>query len=480
MRRVWVLLALVAGFGTAVALRRRPATGGPVSASSRTGRVAALAGASGRVGGAVVSNKAKRIFADAERREVLDRELELRTAEEVAATLGNMKGVLMKVGQMASYLDDGLAEPIRQALATLQQDAPPMSGELAASVVERELGQAPDRLFEEWDETPIAAASIGQVHRAITKDGQAVAVKVQYPGVDEAIKADLDNSDMLVNLIGMVAKGLDTEPLVKELRERLSEEVDYRIEASNQQLFADYYRGHPYIHIPDVVPELSTPRVLTTELVTGARFSELATWSEEERQLAAECIYRYVFRSLNRQRLFNGDPHPGNYLFHGGGKVTFLDYGLVKRFEEEDVQLFHRMMQAFVVDHDLEGYKSLLIEANLLKPQARMTLEEVKDYFGYFYEPIFEPREWRFTHAYAAESVNKYFGFQGEVFKYGNLPPAFIVLQRISLGLASVLAELGATNNWRAIAEELWPFTDAPPSTPMGDAELAWRKQHGR
>src|SRR4051812_24274393 len=216
----------------------------------------------GRVATGVVSNRARWVFASAERKTALNEELELRTAEDVASTLGNMKGVLMKLGQIASFVDDGMPEPVRAALEQLQADAPPMSAELAAEMVERELGGAPDRVFAEWDPIPIAAASIGQVHRAMTKDGTAVGVKGQYRGVEKAIRADLDAFDASMSPAPVLYKNFDPKPFIDEIRTRISEELDYRLEASNQQQFADWYRGHPFIHIPEVIPALSSRRVL--------------------------------------------------------------------------------------------------------------------------------------------------------------------------------------------------------------------------
>ena len=182
------------------------------------------------------------------------------TANAVADELGQMKGALMKLGQMASYLDEGLPEPMRMALAQLRTDAPPMSQELAAGVIEAELGRPPEQVFVDWDPDPIAAASIGQVHRAIavhpdTGEQVPVAVKVQYPGVDEAITADLKNAGMLGTLLKQGFGGLEPDDMVEEIKERLVEELDYRLEARNQQIFADYYRDHPFIHVPDVIPD---------------------------------------------------------------------------------------------------------------------------------------------------------------------------------------------------------------------------------
>src|SRR5262249_7696286 len=203
--------------------------------------------------------------------------------------------------------------------AGLQRDGPGMAPALASSVVRAELGDEPGRVFAQWDPHPMAAASIGQVHRAVTHKGEAVAVKVQYPGVDDAIRADLVNTDFLFRALSLLFPGLDPKPLVEELRARLVEELDYRIEASNQCLFAEWYRGHPYIHVPSVYAELSTERVLTTEFAEGARFADVEKWSQDERNAAAETIFRFVFRSIYRLHAFNGDPHPGNYLFQPGG-----------------------------------------------------------------------------------------------------------------------------------------------------------------
>ena len=268
-------------------------------------------------GGARYATNAPRLFASAgEHRQQLRNDLALQTAEDVAATLGTMKGVLMKLGQMASYVDDGLSPAARRTLSRLQDSVPPMSPELAAQVITEELGQPPEQAFATWDPEPIAAASIGQVHRAITHDGRAVAVKVQYPGIAETIEADLGNVALLRRMLKVTAPAQDVDALIAELRERVVEELDYRREARNQQLFVDYFDGHPTIHVPRIVPELSTRRVVTSELADGARFAELASWSQAERDLAAETIYRFVFRSLYELHAFNGDPHPGNYLFH--------------------------------------------------------------------------------------------------------------------------------------------------------------------
>ena len=463
--------SVVAGAAAVVIARQR------AKSSLRVARGVELARLGGGVGSRWATHQARRVFASAERRDELDRDFELRSAEQVSASLGNMKGVLMKLGQMASYVNDNVPPHVRETLAQLQQDAPPMSEELAAQVIEQELGRQPDKVFAEWDPTPIAAASIGQVHRAITHDGVPVAVKVQYPGVDEAIKADLDNTDALTSFASFIAPGFDHHAFVAELRDRFLEELDYRLEADNQQLFADFYKDHPFISIPRVLPALSTGRVLTTELATGARFAELDNWSQEERNLAGETIFRFVFRGIYRLHAFNGDPHPGNYLFSPGGRVTFLDFGLVKRFTPDEIRMFERMADSLLVRGDLDAYRQEMTNAGVLMKGAAVSDDRLREYFGYYYEPVLEDRVWTFTIEYASKAIEQLFPVGNEnadIRKIGNLPPAFIIMQRINLGMSAVLAHLHATANWRKIGEELWPFVDGPPSTPMGEAEARW------
>ncbi len=466
--------ASVAAAGVvAVALRRDPVR------ATRLRRTATLARAGARTGTSYVSMRARSALADEERRRELADEYQLRSAEQVAEMLGGMKGALMKLGQMASYLDQGLPEPVREALAQLQQDAPPMAPELVDEVVAAELGRLPAEAFAEWDPVPLAAASIGQVHRAVTWDGAAVAVKVQYPGVDRAIAADLENTDLLFNVLGMLFPGMEPAPIVAELRERLVEELDYRIEADHQRTFAEHYAGHPFIHVPAVFDELSTARVLTTELVQGAPFAEVVHWPDEERQLAAECLYRFAFGGIYQLHAFNGDPHPGNYLFHPGGRITFLDFGLCKRFTEAEVKDFEDMITAMVIDRDLAAFRRVIERIGLLSPDLAVSDEELVAYFGHFYEFVMDAREMEITPEWSSDSVRRFFDLSGphaEIMKAANLPPSMVIVQRINMGLFALFGDLRARANWRAIAEELWTFVDGPPSTPMGERIAEWER----
>jgi predicted unusual protein kinase regulating ubiquinone biosynthesis (AarF/ABC1/UbiB family) len=483
LRRVLAILSALLLIGVATrALRRRLVGSGAALATGVAGRNARLTAMGARAGAAYTVHAVRRRAAPPERRAELDAEHQLRTATQVAEALGEMKGALMKIGQMASYLDDGMPAPVRDALASLQQDAPPMSAELCASVVRDELGGAPERVFAAWDPVPIAAASIGQVHRATTRRGVDVAVKVQYPGVDEAIRADLVNTDLVFRVLSMTFPGLDAGPLVDELRARLTEELDYEREAANQRQFAAYYDGHPFIHVPRVVDELSTARLLTTEFATGARFAEVERWAQSERDLAAETIFRFVFRSIYRMHAFNGDPHPGNYLFAGDGRVTFLDFGLVKHYGANDVDLFESLIIAFVIDRDVRAFREALETHRVLQRDPNITDTDVGEYFGHFYEMVIDDREMQVTPEYASETVRRMFDLGGpyaHVAKVSNLPPAFVITQRINLGLTAILGQLRANANWRRIAEELWPFAGGAPSTPMGEAEAAWLASRG-
>jgi predicted unusual protein kinase regulating ubiquinone biosynthesis (AarF/ABC1/UbiB family) len=414
------------------------------------------------------------VFASVERRQDLRHHLALRSAEDVAEELGAMKGAMMKLGQMASYLDEGVPESFRATMARLRRDAPPMSVDLAASMVAAELGGTPERVFARWDPLPFAAASIGQVHRAITRDGRAVAVKVQYPGIAQSIEADVRNVTLLRRVAAMAFPGLDTRTFVDELRERLREEVDYCLEADHQELFAGYYEGHPVIHVPRVVRELSTKRVLTSELVSGARFEEVLGWDQRERDLAAETIHRFVFRGLYRLRAFNGDPHPGNYLFHGRGRVSFLDYGLTSRFTAEDLAPLEDAARCIAVERDATGFRAALERAGFLQPGAPVDTEMVVDHLGVFYSTALRDAPLTITPAFASALVRRYFDTRSPLAPYTNIPRTYVVLQRINLGLYGVLGSLNATANWRRIAEEIWPFVNAPPSTPIGEAEARW------
>ncbi|HZQ59048.1 MAG TPA: AarF/ABC1/UbiB kinase family protein [Acidimicrobiales bacterium] len=410
-----------------------------------------------------------------DRRAELEQGYAIKSAEDVARVLGGMKGAVMKLGQLLSFVADGLPAQAQEALATLLADAPPMSPRLAAEVVRRELGADPERVFLDWSDVPVAAASIGQVHRAVTRDGRVVAVKVQYPGVDGAIRGDLDNAQMLYNFIAALRlKNLDVQAIVNELRTRMVEELDYTLEASNQAELAALYDGHPFVRIPGVVRELSTSRVLTSEWVEGKRWDNfLATSTDADRQRAAEIVYRFYQGSVHRYGLFNGDPHPGNYLFHDDGTVTFIDFGLVKRWSPGEWDRLAPLLDAVLAD-DPERTAAQLVEAGFLPPDHGVPVQRVWEYVSRPYVPLLTER-FRYSQAWVRDALQTLVDVPGhyrDLVAKLDMPPSFVILDRVVWGVSGVLGRLEAEAGWRAIVEEY--RNGAPPSTELGVQEAQW------
>ncbi len=422
-------------------------------------------------------NRARRIVTPAERRAELDTQFAIRTAEDVAKELGEMKGVLMKVGQLVSFIAEGLPDEAQQALAVLQADAAPLAPPLAAEVVEPELGGTPERIFRRWDDLPVAAASIGQVHRAETKDHREVAVKVQFPGVGAAIEEDLDGAEVMYQVFSALAlNGLDARGLVDELRARMREELDYRLEASNVAEFARHFAGHPWVRIPALVPDLSSGRVLTTEWVEGMSWDEFAaTASQETKDRVGEVVWRFGQHSSMRLGAFNGDPHPGNYRFHHDGSVTFLDFGLVKRWTPGEWEQLEPSLDAIVVHRDPDRLVAAMEQSGFLAEGHGLDPAKVYDYVSSPYRPYLVD-EFTFTRDWMRETLARIFdlnGPHGEVIAKLNMPPSFVILDRVVWGVSAILGKLGVTNPWRAMLLEY--RIDGPPATELGAAEAAWR-----
>jgi predicted unusual protein kinase regulating ubiquinone biosynthesis (AarF/ABC1/UbiB family) len=401
-------------------------------------------------------------LAPPERRQAILDESHLQSAEQVLAAMGQMKGAMMKLAQIASFISDDIPEQYRTALKQLQTSAPPMTFALARDVIEVDLGAPLDRLFADFEPEPIAAASIGQVHAARLPGGEEVVVKVQYPGVDEAIRADMANLPWLYGMLGFLNPGLDPKPLAEELRVRITEELDYRREAENQATFARLFDGHPRIRIPRVVHERSGGRVLTTARARGHDFEWLCTRPQAFRNEVAEVIFRFAFESIFRHRLFNGDPHPGNYLFHDDGGVTFLDFGCVKYFDAAMVADWKRYVRAHLAgDRDTflrQGAKLGFVRDGGTVPP------ELYDYMQYFYEPWHAAGPYTFTPEYNAQSLGMVFDRNhprwGQLLRQLNMPADFAIVNRLQWGLTSILARLHATANWRAIIDEYLTLDD--------------------
>jgi predicted unusual protein kinase regulating ubiquinone biosynthesis (AarF/ABC1/UbiB family) len=416
------------------------------------------------------------------RREELDRQFAIRTAEDVARELGNMKGALMKFGQLLSFIMEALPDEAQRALATLQSDATPMAPALAAKMVTDELGRPPERVFLDWRPVPVAAASVGQVHRAVTRDGRDVAVKVQYPGVADSIESDLDNAEAFYRLgTAFVLKGLDAKGLVDELRNRMRDELDYELEAANQTEFASHFSGHPFIAIPAVDPATSTKRVLTSEWVEGLSWVEFAsTAAPAARHRAGESIWRFAQYSVHQLGAFNGDPHPGNYRFSIDGDVTFLDFGLVKRWTPAEWLQLAPSLDAIVVHRDPERLVAVMEEIGFLRAGHGLPAQQVYDYVSTPYTPYLTD-SFTFTRAFVRDAMTTVIDVKGpnaEVIAKLNMPPSFVILDRVVWGVSAILGKLEVTAPWRSMLLEY--REGGAPASPLGEAERAWAISAGR
>lgn len=472
-------VAIVAGgaVAAAVALRR---SGRDVDTRARTQRRLVLCRLVLRRGASLVGVKAAGIGkSEAVRAELAD-QYAIRSAEDVAEVLGSMKGAVMKLGQMVSFIAEGLPPAARDALATLQADVSPMAPELVVGVLAQELGAPPEALFRNWDPVPVAAASIGQVHRAVLHDGRRVAVKVQYPGVDRSIAADLDNAELLYGLFaGFALKHLDVRGLVDELRDRMSEELDYTIEAHNQAAFAARYEGHPFVRVPRIVPELSTSHVLTSEWADGRRWDELlADSTADERQRAAEVMARFALACIFRHGVFNGDPHPGNYRFNPDGSVTFLDFGLVKRWSPGEFDPLGPVLDC-VLAADAPATVEAAIEAGFLVAEHGLDAQTVYDFMRGPYEP-FAADHFTYSAAWVAGALQSVLDVQGahaDVLARFDMPRSYVILDRVVWGLSALLGRLEASNTWGAILAEY--RNGADPATKLGRLEADWQATRG-
>ena len=423
-----------------------------------------------------VAHRARRRLTSDEQRPTLDDQFALRTAEDIARELGNMKGALMKAGQLLSFVVEALPEPAQQALSSLYSDAPPMTAALAESVVVTELGQHPRAVFLDWSPTPVAAASIGQVHRAVTRDGREVAVKVQYPGVGEAIDADLANADVLYRMVAaFTLKGLDTKALVNELRARMRDELDYRIEAANIVTFREHFAGHPFVSLPGLVAEHSGRCVITTDWVDGMRWADFVEQaSPAARQRAGESIWRFAQHSIHRLGAFNGDPHPGNYLFRLDGGVTFLDFGMVKRWSPGEWERLAPCMDAIIVHRDPERLVQSMEQSGFLAPGHGLSAEAVYDYVSTPYRPYLV-EEFTFDRDFMRDTVQRIIDVNGphaEVIERIDMPASFLMLDRLMWGVSALLGKLELTAPWRAMLLEY--RGGAEPATELGLAERRW------
>jgi len=421
-------------------------------------------------------HRVRRLTKHEDRRDELDEQFAIRTSQDVARELGDMKGAMMKFGQLLSFIMEALPDDAQAALATLQADAKPMSPALVEQVIVEELGRPSEQIFLDWQRVPVAAASVGQVHRAVTHDGRDVAVKVQYPGVAEAIDSDLDNVEAFYRLgTAFVLKGLDANRLVDELRDRMRDELDYTIEARNQTEFCEHFAGHPFVSIPAVDQSTSTTRVLTSEWVEGMSWAEFEAVADgPARQRAGESIWRFVQHGVHRLGAFNGDPHPGNYKFTAQGDVTFIDFGLVKRWTPGEWEQLAPSLDAIVVHRDPERVVAVMEEIGFLRPGHGLAPQQVYDYVSTPYLPYLTDT-FTFTRDFVRDAMATIIDINGphaEVIEKLNMPASFVILDRVVWGVSAILGKLQVTAPWRAMLLEY--RENGPPATQLGEAEQAW------
>lgn len=367
-------------------------------------------------------------------------------ARELVREMGTLKGLVMKVGQMASYLPGALPDEAQAILAQLQAESVAMSYDRVAEVVREELGAAPESLFDDFDEKPFAAASIGQVHLARI-GARRVAVKVQYPGIEAALKSDLSTIGFLTK-VSMLGLPIDGVALVDELRSRILEECDYELEAKNQGELAALLAGDPQVHIPRVVHERSSARVLTTDYVDAMRFAQfVAEGRQAAKDRAGETIFRTCMSSLFQHGVYNGDPHPGNYLFHEDGRVTFLDFGCVRRYEEAFIERWKCFARG-ILDGDRPRFPERLRSLGLVGRERGFDYDHQWEVLQYLYTPFMQRNPF---HTYSDDYVKKSYGLM--IFENPNqrrtaCPPEWLLLNRLQWGLNAILAKLGATAPW--------------------------------
>ena len=401
--------------------------------------------------------------------------------KQLVEQLGQMRGAAMKVGQVLSMVEfDGLPEEERDALqaklAELRDDVPPVPFSRLERLMRDEFGGPLRRVFSEFDEHAFAAASIGQVHRATTVEGSDVVVKVQYPGVAEAVETDLRNAMLLLPLVKRLAPSLDAKALASELRERIVEELDYELEAQNQRRIERLRRGHPFVSVPVVNTELSTRRVLVSEYFEGERFEAVRRLDEAQRDRYGEIVFRFYFGLLYRDRIALGDPHPGNQLLRPDGRVGFLDFGMLRDVSPSRADAERGIAHA-VRAGDPAALKSALVAGAYLAADGaelvddELALKLIRRATRWYAVPGVKRfsrerrdrrREGRSTdpgrQADAREQLGQF-----------TLPPETILIRRMHAIVGVVLAQLQAGADWGAIAAE-YLYGD-PPATPLGEAE---------
>jgi predicted unusual protein kinase regulating ubiquinone biosynthesis (AarF/ABC1/UbiB family) len=379
-----------------------------------------------------------------------------KVAERAAEVLGNLRGLAAKLGQTASYVDGFVPETHRgiyeKALGALRTAAPHSSNEAIRALVEAELGRPIDELFQSWSDEPFASASIGQVHRAELPNGQAVAVKVQHPGIDRAIESDLSNVSLLEGFVGVLGpRALNSGAVLEEVKTRFREELDYRLEAERQEQFRKLHADDPSIAIPSVIRERSARRVLTMDLVKGATLEEAALASPELRRRYAETLWRFVFKGNLVGGMFNADPHPGNYLFQPDGSVTFLDFGCIQPIAGHRLEAARDLHRAALRGDEPAFHRAAAI---ILESKGGTYEAAATAYSRLCFEPVFAS-PFRITPEFASSLVSEIKTVKDQLFakdkSFVQLPSGMLFMNRLQFGFYSVLARLNVTVDYAEV-----------------------------
>ncbi len=389
--------------------------------------------------------------------EQVNEQLQQRAAEQLFRVLGDLKGGAMKVGQALSLfeamLPEDVAAPYRAQLSRLQDSAPPMPTSRVHAVLARELGPDWRSRFTDFDPLPAAAASIGQVHRATWADGRKVAVKVQYPGADEALRSDLKQIGRLSKVLSPLAGGMDIGPLVNELTERISEELDYRLEAAAQQQAALGFAGSSEFLVPHVLA--STSKVMVSEWVEGTSLAAAASLPDEERNAIALKYVRFLFAGPARVGLLHADPHPGNFKLLPDGRLGVIDFGLVARLPDGLPYAMGRIMR-IAQGGDAQAVATALHEEGFVA--SNVDAEDLLEYLAPFVEPAAMP-EFQFNRTWMREQFIRVrdLSTSGGVALKMNLPPSYLLIHRVWLGGIAVLSQLDAKAGFNGVLREFLP-----------------------
>jgi predicted unusual protein kinase regulating ubiquinone biosynthesis (AarF/ABC1/UbiB family) len=385
--------------------------------------------------------------------EIVAQEIQQRTAEQIFRVLGELKGGALKLGQALSIFEAALppeiAGPYRATLTRLQESAPPLPASTVHKVLVEELGADWRENFAEFDDRPAAAASIGQVHRAIWNDGRPVAVKIQYPGAGKALNNDFTQLSRIARLFGVLMPGLDTRPLLEELRARVAEELDYRLEAASQQAFADAFAGDPEIYVPSVIA--ATDRTLVTEWMDGTPLAQIiAEGTQEQRDGAGIRLVRFLFSGPSRAGLLHADPHPGNFRLLADGRLGVLDFGAVDRLPGGFPTFFGKLLWLMHSGGSIEAVEQELRDNGFLRDGVSVDLDQLHAFLA----PLAEPsavESFKFTREWLRGEATRVTDLRpSNVARQLNLPPSYVLIHRVSTAGIGVLCQLECEGPFRA------------------------------